>query len=161
MSIVSIEKDFDGLALILVADFDAPIERVWELWADPRQLERWWGPPTHPATVEQHDLATGGEVSYVMTGPGGERSHGWWRVTAAAPPTSLEFTDGFAHRDGTPNAETPTTAVQMRLTEQDGGTRMRLRFVFASSEHMQQLERWGAFEVFPQSVGQMDALLAA
>jgi hypothetical protein len=36
---------------------------------------------------------------------------------------------------------------------------MELRFVFDSSEHMAQLERWGAFEVFPQSVGQMDAVL--
>ena len=48
----------------------------------------------------------------------------------------------------------------MRLTEHDGGTRMELRFVFDSREHMERLERWGAFEVFPQSVGQMDALLA-
>jgi uncharacterized protein YndB with AHSA1/START domain len=160
MSIVSVEKDFDSLSLTLVADFDAPIERVWELWADPRQLERWWGPPTHPATFEKHDLAAGGEVTYVMTGPEGEQSRGWWRVTSVAPPTSLEFTDGFANRDGTPNAETPTTAVQMQLTERDGSTRMELRFVFASSEHMQRLERGGAFAVFPQSVGQMDALLA-
>jgi hypothetical protein len=38
---------------------------------------------------------------------------------------------------------------------------MELRFVFASSEHMEQLERWGAFEVFPQSVAQMDGVLAA
>ena len=161
MSIVSVEQDFDGLALILVAEFEAPIERVWELWADPRQLERWWGPPTHPATVEKHDLAAGGEVTYVMIGPGGEQSRGWWRVTSVAPPRSLEFTDGFAHRDGTPNAETATTAVRMQLTEQSGGTRMELWFGFASSEHMQRLERWGAFAVFPQSVGQMDALLAA
>jgi uncharacterized protein YndB with AHSA1/START domain len=161
VSIVSVEKEFDGLALVLVADFDAPIERVWELWAAPRQLERWWVPPTHPATVEKHDLAAGGEVTYVMTGPGGEQSRGWWRVTAVAPPSSLEFTDGFANRDGTPTAETPTTAVQMRLTEQDRDTRMALRFVSGSSEHMRQLERWGAFEVFPQSVGQMDAFLAA
>jgi uncharacterized protein YndB with AHSA1/START domain len=159
VSIVSVEKDLEGLALVLVADFDAPVERVWELWADPRQLERWWGPPTHPATVEKHDLAAGGEVTYVMTGPGGEQSRGWWRITSVAPPTSLEFTDGFAHRDGTPNADTPTTEVRMRLTEQGRGTRMELRFAFASSEHMQRLERWGAFEVFPQSVGQMDALL--
>jgi hypothetical protein len=36
---------------------------------------------------------------------------------------------------------------------------MELRFIFESSEHMEQLERWGAFEVFPQSVGQMDAIL--
>ena len=161
MSIVSVEKDVDGLALVFIVDFDAPVERVWELWADPRQLERWWGPPTHPATVEKHDLAAGGEVSYVMTGPDGEQSHGWWRITSVAPPTSLEFTDGFAHRDGTRNPETPTTVVQMRLTEQDGGTRMELRFVFASSEHMERLERLGAFAVFPQSVAQMDAVLAA
>jgi hypothetical protein len=49
----------------------------------------------------------------------------------------------------------PTTAVQMRLTKQDGRARMELRLIFDSSEHMEQLERWGAFEVFPQSVGQM------
>jgi uncharacterized protein YndB with AHSA1/START domain len=161
MSVISVEKDVDRLSLTLVADFDAPIERVWQLWADPRQLGRWWGPPTHPATVEKHDLASGGEVAYFMTGPGGETSRGWWRVTSVNPPTSLEFTDGFAGQDGTPNAEAPTTDVQMRLSERDGGTRMELRFIFASSEHMEQLERWGSFKVFPQSVGQMDALLAA
>jgi hypothetical protein len=38
---------------------------------------------------------------------------------------------------------------------------MELRFMFDSTEHMEQLERWGAFDVFPQSVDQMDALLAA
>jgi uncharacterized protein YndB with AHSA1/START domain len=88
-------------------------------------------------------------------------SRGWWRVTSVNPPSSLEFTDGFANPDGTPNAEMPTTAVRMRLIEHGGGTRMELRFVFESSQHMEQLERWGALEVFPQSVGQMDALLAA
>ena len=51
--------------------------------------------------------------------------------------------------------------MQVRLTEQDRVTRMELRFVFASREHMQRLERRGAFEVFPQSVGQMDDVLAA
>jgi uncharacterized protein YndB with AHSA1/START domain len=161
MSVISVEKDFEGLSLILVADFDAPVEQVWQLWADPRQLERWWGPPTYPAAVEKHDLTPGGEVTYVMTGPEGEKSRGWWRVTSVNPPTSLEFTDGFADQDGTPNAEMPTIAVQMRLTEHDGGTRMELRFVFDSSEHMEQLDRRGTFEVLPLSVGQMDALLAA
>jgi uncharacterized protein YndB with AHSA1/START domain len=159
--VIRAEKDFDSLSLILLAEFDASMERVWQLWADPRQLERWWGPPTHPATVEKHELTIGGEVTYFMTGPGGEKSRGWWRVTSVNPPRSLEFTDGFAHQDGTPNAEMPTTAVQLRLTDQDGGTRMELRFIFGSREHMAQLERWGAFEVFPQSVGQMEALLAA
>jgi len=159
MSIVSVEKDVDDLSLTLIAEFDAPIERVWQLWADPRQLERWWGPPTHPATVERHDLISGGEVAYFMTGPEGEQSHGWWRVASVDPPLSLELTDGWAGRDGTPKAGSPTTAVQVRLSEQDGRTRMELRFVFQSAEHWEQLERGGAFDVFPQSVGQMDAVL--
>jgi uncharacterized protein YndB with AHSA1/START domain len=159
MSVTSVEKDFDSLTLTLIADFDASIEQVWQLWADPRQLERWWGPPTHPATVQSHDLAPGGEVTYVMTGPAGEESRGWWRVTSVTPPRALEFTDGFADRHGTPLAASPVTTVKMGLTEHDGGTRMELRFVFESRQHMERLERTGAFEVFPQSVGQMDALL--
>jgi uncharacterized protein YndB with AHSA1/START domain len=159
MSIVSVEKDFDDLSLVMVVEFDAPIERVWQLWSDPRLLERWWGPPSHPSTFEKHDLQAGGEVTYFMTGPEGHKSRGWWRVTAVDPPRSLEFTDGFANRDGTPNEQLPTSAVRVRLAENDGGTRMELRFVFESREHMEQLRRAGAFEVFPLSVGQMDALL--
>jgi uncharacterized protein YndB with AHSA1/START domain len=160
VSVVSVAKDYDSLSLVLVAEFDAEIERVWQLWDDPRQLERWWGPPTHPATVEEHDLTVGGQVTYFMTGPGGETSRGWWRVTSVDPPRSLEFIDGWADQDGSPNAEMPTMTVRMRLTESGGVTRMELHFVFESSEHMQQLERGGAFAVFPQSVGQMDAVLA-
>ena len=159
MSVVSVEKDFDALSLVMVAEFDAPIERVWQLWADPRLLERWWGPPSYPSTFEKHDLAAGGEVTYFMTGPEGQKSRGWWRVTAVEPPRSLEFTDGFANHDGTPNEQLPTSAVRVRLSENDGGTSMELRFAFESREHMEQLQRVGAFDVFSQSVGQMDALL--
>jgi uncharacterized protein YndB with AHSA1/START domain len=161
MSIVSVEKDVEGLRLLLIAEFDVPIERVWQLWADPRRLERWWGPPGYPATVEKYDLVAGGEVTYFMTGPAGETSHGWWRVTSVDAPRSLEFTDGFAKEDGTPDPEMPTHRVQVRLAEQDGRTRMELRFMFESPEHMEQLERLGAFEGIPQAVGQMDAVLAA
>ena len=159
MSVISVQKDYESLSLILVTEFDAPIERVWELWADPRRLERWWGPPTHPATVEKHDLTPGGEVTYVMTGPEGDTSHGWWRVTSGDPPTTLEFTDGFANPDGTPDAETSTIAVQVELTRQDGGTRMELRFAFESREAMEQMERLGTFEGIAQAVSQIDALL--
>jgi len=160
MSVTSVDKDFDHLNLTLVADFGAPLERVWQLWADPRQLERWWGPPSHPATVEQHDLTPGGDVTYFMTDPEGEQYRGWWRVTSVNPPRSLEFTDGFADQDGTPLADMPITTTRIELSEHDGGTRMRLRSVFDSREQMDQLMSMGAAEGLQQAVGQMDALLA-
>jgi uncharacterized protein YndB with AHSA1/START domain len=160
MSVTSIDKDLDQLSITLIADFDAPMERVWQLWADPRLLERWWGPPSYPATVEQHELAPGGAVTYVMTGPEGDRHRGWWRVTSVDPPASLEFTDGFADDDGAPAAGMPVMTVRMRLIERDGGTRMELRSFFESREQMEQVLAMGALEGLREAVGQMDALLA-
>jgi uncharacterized protein YndB with AHSA1/START domain len=160
MSVTSVDKDLDSLSVTLVAEFDSTIERVWQLWADPRLLERWWGPASYPATFEQHDLTAGGAVSYFMTGPDGARSRAWWRVTSVNPPVSLEFVDGFADQDGTPLAGRSTVTIQVTLAEHNGGTRMVVRSIFDSREQMEQLERMGAIEVFVQTVGQMDALLA-
>jgi len=159
MSITSVDTDLDNLTLTLIADFDAPIDRVWELWSDPRKLERWWGPPSYPATFEKHDLTPGGEAMYLMTGPDGDTSRGTWRVTAVDPPTSLEFTDAFADADGTPLADMPSPRVTVQLTERDGGTRMEMRSKFDSREDMEKLVDMGMVEGLRQAVGQMDGLL--
>ena len=161
MTVTNVDKDFDALALTLVAEFDAPVERVWQLLADPRQLERWWGPPSWPATVEQHDLTPGGQVTYYMTGPDGQKSRGWWRIASVEPPHALEFTDGFAREDGTPVTDSSVTTVRIRLDARDGGTRMEMRSVFSSREHMDRIVDLGAVEAYQASVGQMDAVLAA
>ncbi len=60
MSVTSVVKDTERLTMTVTAEYDVSAERAWQLWADPRQLERWWGPPTYPATVVDHDLRPGG-----------------------------------------------------------------------------------------------------
>jgi uncharacterized protein YndB with AHSA1/START domain len=161
MSITSVDTDYDNLSITLIADFEAPIAQVWELWSDPRKLERWWGPPDYPATIEKHDLSPGGEVTYMMTGPDGDAHHGVWRVTAVGPPTSLEFADVFANADGTAITDMPVNRVSVRLTERESGTRMEMRSKFDSRED---LERWlstGTLEGQQQAIAQMDVLLPA
>ncbi|MFF8097019.1 SRPBCC domain-containing protein [Streptomyces sp. NPDC016675] len=160
MTVTSLDKDLDRLTLTLIADFTAPVARVWKLWSDPRQLERWWGPPTYPATVEEYDLTPGGEVTYFMTGPEGDQYRGWWRITSVDAPTSLEFTDGFADAQGVPSADMPTTSTRVTLTEHDGGTRMEMRSVFDTTEQMEQLMKMGMEEGLREAVGQMDGLLS-
>lgn len=71
MSVISTAKDSAALTLTLVAEFDADPDRVWDVWEDPRKLERWWGPPTFPATFTRHDFHVGGQSRYFMTGPAG------------------------------------------------------------------------------------------
>ena len=161
MSITSVEKDLDNLTLILTAEFNAPLDRVWTLWEDPRQLEKWWGPPGYPSTFEEHNLAPGGQVTYYMTSPEGERHRGWWRIDAVNPPTSLDLTDGFADADGNPAEDMPVGTMHMQLSEFGGGTRMELRSVFASGEQMQRSLDMGIEEGIKASIGQIDALLAA
>ena len=50
MTVISSAADPQALTMTFVAEFAAPPARVWQVWEDPRQLERWWGPPTWPAT---------------------------------------------------------------------------------------------------------------
>src|ERR687891_295995 len=161
MSVISVEKDFDSLSFLLVAEFEAPIERVWQLWADPRQLERWWGPPTYPATVDAHDLRPGGRVEYHMTGPEGDQPRGFWEVDEVEPPHRLVFRDGFANEDGTPNTELPMTTARVTIQEIGGGkTRMSIEREFPTVEAMEQLAAMGMDEGLKQAVGQIDAILA-
>jgi uncharacterized protein YndB with AHSA1/START domain len=158
MSVTSVDKDYDKLTLTVIAEFDAGIEQIWELWSDPRKLENWWGPPGAPATFEKHDLTPGGVVTYFMTVEG-EVSRGAWQVTAVDPPTSLEFRNGFADADGAWLEDGPVHDVTVQLGERDGRTRMEMLSKFDSREDMEKLMGFGMDEGLRAAVGQMDALL--
>jgi uncharacterized protein YndB with AHSA1/START domain len=133
---------------------------VWQLWSDPRLLERWWGPPTYPATFDDHDLTPGGKVAYHMTGPDGDEPRGWWHVLVVDPPRHLELEDGFADADGAPNPDMPTMHMSVDITSVDTGSRMSITTTFPSDEAMEQLVSMGMDEGMSQALGQIDAILA-
>jgi uncharacterized protein YndB with AHSA1/START domain len=160
VTVSSVDTDYDGLSVTLIAEFGYPIDQVWELWSDPRKLERWWGPPGYPATVETHELTPGGEVTYFLTGPEGEQHRGMWRVTSVDPPTSLRFTDAFADSDGAPVEDAPVSEISVLLLEQEGGTRMEVRMTFETREDMERIVDMGTVEALKQGVIQMEDLLA-
>ena len=71
----------------------------------------------------EHDLAPGGTISYVMTGPDGERHGGWFGVRAADPPHTLELDAGFADAECNPIPDGPTAVIRVALTELAGAPR--------------------------------------
>lgn len=160
MPMKSVHKDPENLTMTLIAEFDAPIERIWQVWADPRQLERWWGPPPYPATFVDHDLTPGGRSAYYMTGPDGDKHHGWWIVSVVEPPHRLEFEDGFADDSGNPSTDMPVTNTTVSLSGGAGGPiLMTVETRFPSLEAMEQLVEMGMEEGFTLAVGQIDDLL--
>ena len=161
MTVTAVRKDPKALTMTTTAEFDASPERVWQLWADPRQLERWWGPPTYPATFTAHDLAPGSRVEYHMTGPEGDQPRAFWDIVEADAPRSLVFRDGFANDDGTPNTDLPGTEIRVRIEEIGAGrTQMSIESQFPSTEAMEQLLAMGVEEGLKEAVGQIDAILA-
>ena len=161
MPVTDVTKDLDALTMTVTAEFDAGAERVWEMWSDPRQLERWWGPPSHPATFVDHDLVPGGRAAYFMTSPEGQKFHGWWRFEEVDPPTMLRFEDGFADDEGKPNEGMPTTTATVTIAESGGTTTMSIQSKYASREGMEQVLEMGVEQGITEAINQVDALLAA
>lgn len=160
MTVTNVTKDPQALTMTVTSELDAPIERAWQLWSDPRLLERWWGPPTYPATFLDHELSPGGRVSYVMTGPEGEKHGGWWRVVEVDAPHRLKFEDGFSDADGNPNDAMPITSNTVTLRPRpEGGTRMDVETTFPSLDALEQLISMGMEEGMLAAFGQIDEVL--
>ena len=161
MPIVEIRKDPEALTLTVVAQFAAPVARVWAAYADPRQIERFWGPPEWPATFEHHDFTVGGRSEYTMTGPNGQQSRGFWEFLSIDEPHSSEVRDGFRDNDGNEAADMPTMRMRFTFEPHDGGTRMVTVTSFPSREALEQLLKMGMEEGMTAAMSQIDGVLAA
>jgi uncharacterized protein YndB with AHSA1/START domain len=161
MTDIDVRIDEHEPTMTVRGHWDVPVEELWTLWSDPRRLERWWGPPRYPATVLEHELVAGGRVSYVMTGPEGDRHPGWWQVVAVDAPHRLEVVDGFADQDGEADLTLPTSRMVVTIAaHQDGGSEMLMVSHLASREALDELLAMGAKEGLVAALGQVDAVLA-
>ena len=160
MPITSVTSDAEALSLTVVGEYPVPVERLWAAWADPRQLEKFWGPETWPATFTRHDMAVGGRSEYYMTGPDGSTSRGWWRFLAIEAGRRIEVEDGFADEEGRPNDKMPTMRMVFTFERTAKGSRFKSVTAFPSVEAMQQLVEMGMVDGMRSALGQLDAVLA-
>ena len=160
MTVISSRSDPRACTLTFVADVEADADRVWQLWENPRLLERWWGPPTWPATFHRHDFVPGGRSHYSMTGPRGERAYGRWVTGAIEKPYRLEFEDSFADENGKPSGELGSTRCVVTLAESELRTRLSIMTTFTSRDQLDQMVELGMEAGMRDALGQIDAILA-
>ncbi|MFV0434126.1 MAG: SRPBCC family protein [Leucobacter sp.] len=159
MPITAVTTDPEALTLTVIADFTVPVSRLWDAYLDPRQIERFWSPPTYPATFPRHDGYPGGLSNYYMTGPEGDRSPGYWEWVSVDEGRSFEVRDGFALEDGTPNTELPSMRMVFDFAETALGSRLTTTTYFSSLEELEQLQAMGMMEGMSLAMGQIDAVL--
>ncbi len=158
--IIDITSDPDLLTLTVVGEYPVPVERLWDAWTDPRQIERFWGPPGWPATFTRHDLVVGGRSDYFMTGPEGEHAAGYWIFERIDPGRGFEIVDGFAGDDGAADDEMPTMRMEMSFESHGEGSRFTAVTTFPDLPAMEKILSMGMVEGMTGALGQMDGVLA-
>jgi uncharacterized protein YndB with AHSA1/START domain len=160
MPVTDVDKNIHALTMTITASFDADAERLWELWSDPRQLERWWGPPSHPSTFVEHELTVGARTTYFMTGPDGEKHHGSWRIEEVEPPHRLHIADAAVDDEGKPEDGGPT-AMTVTIAEADGTATMSIQTQFGDRESMEQTIEMGFEQGMIETLNRVDPLVDA
>lgn len=159
MPVTDVTTDTENLTMTVVADFDAPVERVWSAYSDPRQLERFWGPPGWPASFTAWDHSVGGRAQYTMNGPRGERSSGSWEFLAIEAPHRFEVLDTFVDEDGKPLEDFPAQRMSFTFEPTESGTRMVTTSHFASVDAIEQVVSMGQVEGVKLAMSQLDVVL--
>ena len=160
MPVTHVEKDLDNLTLTVVADFPVPVRRLWDAYIDPRQIEKFWGPPGWPATFAQHDVRPGGRSTYWMTSPEGERHYGFWEFLDVKEELSFEIRDGFGDADGNPSPDMPDMRVVFFFESTAAGSQLVTTTYFHSLEQAEQLAEMGMEEGLKAAMGQIDDVVA-
>ena len=134
MPLTSVTQDAAMLTLTVVGDYAVPQQRLWDAFTDPRQLERFWGPPAFPATFTLHDFRVGGRAEYFLALPEGKQWTGSWKFTA------IDAIDAFEAHDGDDNVDDETMPAAMRFAFASTATGSRLTIVthFSSVDAMAQ-----------------------
>jgi uncharacterized protein YndB with AHSA1/START domain len=109
----------DDRQILIVREFDAPKELVYEAWTTPELVERWWSGERGKVTLVEIDLRVGGRWRYVMEANGGMEVgfHGEYRKIV--PNERLVSTEAF---EGIPDADEHASLNTLTLTEVDGRT---------------------------------------
>jgi uncharacterized protein YndB with AHSA1/START domain len=159
MPVTDVTTDPEALTMTLIADVSASVDRLWSAFTDPRQLERFWGPPGYPATFTHFDLSVGGRARYHMTGPKGDEYHGVWEFLAIDGPRSFTALDSFTDAEGRILTDMPTSRMVFDFEPTDTGARLRNTTFFDSVDALEQVVAMGAVEGSTLAIGQLDRVL--
>jgi uncharacterized protein YndB with AHSA1/START domain len=159
MPVTAVRTDPEALTMTLEAEFAAPVERLWSVFTDPRQLERFWGPPGWPATFTAFDFTVGSHAQYHMTSPKGERAGGRWEFVAIDEPRSFSVLDSFADEAGNAIDSMPSMRMVFSFEATPSGSRLLNTTYLASAEALEQVVAMGAVEGSTMAMNQLDRVL--
>jgi len=94
--------------VVVTRVLDAPRDRVFQAYVDPKAIPEWWGPRSFTTRVDRMDVRPGGAWRFVNVGPDGQE-HGFHGVfREIRPPERLTWTFEYEGAPGHVSVETIT-----------------------------------------------------
>ncbi|CAA9527162.1 MAG: Ligand-binding SRPBCC domain protein family [uncultured Segetibacter sp.] len=155
----TITKDAPNKKLIVVREFDAPLEEIWKAWTDKDILDKWWAPKPYKSKTKTMDFREGGVWIYSMVGPDGTASYTRADFKTIVENKSYTGDDAFCDENGNITNNYPGMHWKCEFSATDTGTKVEVEITFASEADMHKIIEMG-FEVgFTAAHGNLDELL--
>lgn len=143
--------------LVLTRVLDAPHDKIWRCWTEPKLLEQWFCPKPWYVTDARIDLKPGGEFSSVMHGPDGEKFPNICVILEIVPNERLVTTDAF--QPGWKPSARAFMVAEMTFEDMGGGkTRYTARARHWTAEAKAEHEAMGFHEGWGKAADQLEAL---
>jgi uncharacterized protein YndB with AHSA1/START domain len=156
----TIEKDLPNRKLVVVREFDAPLEEVWKAWTEKEILDQWWAPKPWKAETKSMDFREGGTWLYSMVGPDGTRSYCRADYTTIIPNKTFIGNDAFCDENGNVTNDPPPMRWKADFSPAGTGTKVVIEISFASEADLETIVKMGFNEGFTAAHGNLDELLA-
>lgn len=115
--------------------FNAPRDLVYRAWADPNELQKWFGPKGASNFYSKGDVKPGGTYHYGMNVPAMGEVWGRWVFREIVPPERLVWVNSFSDKDGgiARHPMAPTWPAELLTTvtfdDEGGKTRVTVRWL--------------------------------
>jgi uncharacterized protein YndB with AHSA1/START domain len=95
-------KEKKGRGLVLERVFNAPLEKVWQAWAEPENFKLWWGPRDYTCPAASIEFVEGGKFLACMRSSEGKDFWSTGTYRKIDPHSRITYVDSFSDDKGNP-----------------------------------------------------------
>ncbi|MES1225610.1 MAG: SRPBCC domain-containing protein [Bacteroidota bacterium] len=151
----------ENKTIMVIREFAANPDRVWEAWTKPELLDQWWAPKPWKTNTVSMDFRDGGTWLYYMQGPDGSRHYCRADYKLITVNKSFEGLDAFCDEQGNINHDFPRMNWKTEFSKTSIGTKVDIKITFSSLEDLEKIIEMGFKEGFTSALGNLDQYLEA
>ena len=127
--------------VVIIAEFAAEADLVWDAYTKPELLDQWWAPKPYSSRTKVIDFREGGRRFYAMVSPEGQERWVVQKYSSITPKTNFKFFNAFA--DEQENLELPGSDWDLNFSELEGTTTVRTSIYNESLERLERMIEMG------------------